>query len=32
MAVNGEPVAWTDPHGGAMECIAGGQQKAARLG
>jgi hypothetical protein len=32
MAVNGEPVAWTDPHGGAMEWIAGGQQKAARLG
>jgi hypothetical protein len=26
MAVNGDPVAWTDPHGGAMEWIAGGRQ------
>jgi hypothetical protein len=25
MAINGEPVAWTDPHGGAMEWITGGK-------
>lgn len=25
MAVNGAPVAWTDPHGGAMEWVTGGQ-------
>jgi hypothetical protein len=33
MAINGEPVAWTDPHGAAMEWIAaGGQWRTARIG
>ncbi len=32
MAVNGEPVAWTDPHGAALEWIADGRWKAARRG